>query len=282
MICSEPAVQLAMERQLQQRGHVGDCVTPAQLIEGLDALLDDSGDTAELLVLDLASREQFHSGHPEWFSEAAFQRLVAVCRQRGWPLLMLSDSRVFPGGGKQRYRESDTPAPLPGGIGAELLRREQHLATQLERHVIVRSGPLIATVGDNLLTRQVRNFRRGGLVTACGEPRFSPTPMDDLARVIAGIHDQLNCAARCWGIYHYHSSDAATGYEFAEVVLAAAAQYWDVGGKHVQLQAVATPADAVFPLLSCHRIRDTFGIQQLPWRKAIPELMKQIYEGESA
>ena len=90
------------------------------------------------------------------------------------------------------------------------------------------------------------------------------------------VFSRESCGAPCWGTYHYHSSDAASGYEFAEVVLAAAAQYWDVGGAHVQLQAVpGEPYGGVFPLLNCQRIRDTFGVQQLPWRRAVPELLKQ-------
>jgi hypothetical protein len=56
-----------------------------------------------------------------------------------------------------------------------------------------------------------------------------------------------------------------------------------VGGGHARLQAVAEqPTDEGFPLQQCQRIRDTFGIQQLPWRRAIPDLLKQLYQGECA
>jgi dTDP-4-dehydrorhamnose reductase len=194
---------------------------------------------------------------------------------------MLSDSRVFPGAAKHRYRENDAVAPL-ASAGEQLLRRERYLGEQLAQHLILRTGPIIAASGDNLLTHLLGRFRRGGAVTVSAEPRFCPTPAADLARIISAIQDQLGCGAPCWGTYHYHSSDAASGYEFAEVVLAAAAQYWDVGGAHVQLQAVpGEPYGGVFPLLNCQRIRDTFGIQQLPWRRAVPELLKHIYAGES-
>jgi dTDP-4-dehydrorhamnose reductase len=95
--------------------------------------------------------------------------------------------------------------------------------------------------------------------------------------------DQLACNARCWGVYHYHSSDPATGYEFAEVVLAAAAQYWALDADRAPLQAsIDDPLASLYPLLNCQRIRDTFGIQQLPWRKAIPQLLKTIYAGETS
>jgi dTDP-4-dehydrorhamnose reductase len=168
-------------------------------------------------------------------------------------------------------------------VGTELLRREQYLSEQLQHHVILRTGPLIASGGVNLLSDLLQRFRNDGVVSASSAPRFCPTPAGDVARVISAICDQLDCAAQCWGIYHYHSSDAASSYEFAEVLLAAAMQYWDVGGSRVQLQAaMQEPFGGVFPMLNCQHIRDTFGIQQLPWRKAIPQLLKTIYAGESS
>jgi dTDP-4-dehydrorhamnose reductase len=274
---------LALERQLQWRGQAFACIAPAQLASGRkDPLAESGADGSGVVVVDTASQELISSGRLRGFSAAAFQRLVDNCRQRQLPLLMISDSRVFAGAAKQRYRESDATAPVvPAGV--QLLQREQYLAQQLEHHVILRTGPLIATTGDNLLTQLVQSFRRGGPLAVATEPRFCPTPVADLARVISGIIDQLNCAAPCWGVYHYHSSDAASVYEFAEATLASAAQYWDMGGGKVQLQGVVMePPGGVYPLLNCQRIRDTFGIQQLPWRRAIPQLLKDIYERESA
>lgn len=280
IVCSQPSTQLALERQLQRRGQTFASFAPSRLDDLAGELAGAAEDSIGLLpVLDAASRELNQEGS-EGFPAAAFQQLVERCRQHEVPLLMLSDSRVFPGALKQRYREIDTPAPAPGP-GALLLERERYLAQHCPRHVILRTGPLLAPSGANLLTDLVQAFRRGGVVPVAAEPRFCPTPVADVARVVSGILDQLDCAAACWGIYHYHSSDAASCYEFAEVVLAAAAQYWDVGGSHVQLQAsVAETCGGVFPVLSCQRIRDTFGIQQLPWRSAVPHLLKQLYEGE--
>jgi dTDP-4-dehydrorhamnose reductase len=180
---------------------------------------------------------------------------------------------------KQRQRETD-PVSAVAPIGAALAARERHLAERLARHIVLRTGPVIAERGDNLLTQTLRQLRGGGTIAAADAPRFCPTPADDVARVIGAMHDQLDCAAQCWGIFHYHSSDPASHYEFVEVLLAAAAQFWQLDA-----QVAAEPAaagGAAFPLLGCQRIRDTFGIQQLPWRKAIPALLKSIYAAESS
>lgn len=281
IVCSEPAAQGALERQLQVRGQNHAWVTPARLADGLGTELAAASLGEPMLVVDLASWELITSGRAQRFSESAFRQLVDSCQQRQLPMLLLSDSRVFPGALKHRYRESDPTQPI-SNAGDQLLRREQYLTEHLEQHLVMRTGPVIAPAGLNLLTHFLTLFRQGGEVMVAGEPRFCPTPSLDLARVMSAVLDQISCAAPCWGAYHYHSSDPVTCYEFAEVVLAAAAQYWDVGGAQVQLQAVASePFGGVFPLLNCQRVRDTFGIQQLPWRRAIPELLKQIYAGEA-
>lgn len=202
--------------------------------------------------------------------------LIARCNEFNWIWLLLSDSRIFPASIKRRFVENDSPAPV-SAAGQRLLARETHIATTIARHVVLRVGPIIASHGDNLLTRLLVRMRAGGVVTLPDAQRFCPTPVADVARVVAAIHDQLDCDAHSWGIYHYESADPASGYEFAEVVLAAATQYWQIKEGPVQLRSA--PADSaadVYPLLNCQRIRDTFGIQQLPWRKAIPSLLKQI------
>lgn len=204
-------------------------------------------------------------------------QLIACCNECEWIWLLLSDSRVFPGSSKKRFIETDAPAPVTAA-GRQLLVRENFIADTLDRHLILRVGPAIASQGDNLLMRLLARMRVGGLMTLPDAQRFCPTPVADIARVIAAIHDQLDCGACAWGTYHYESADPANGYEFAEVILAAATQYWSMSEGAVQLRSA--PADSaadVYPLLNCQRIRDTFGIQQLPWRRAIPSLLKQIY-----
>jgi dTDP-4-dehydrorhamnose reductase len=287
IVHSERTLQVELARQLQQRGTEVLCVEGVEL----DALLADAGagldagfapgsidPDDDCIVIDCASRE---GAVGEALTQAAFERLIAHCAKRRWQYVLLSDSRVFPSGGKQRFRELDEPQPS-SAAGASLVERERYLATHWERHIILRSGPQFAAAGENPLTDLLYRLREGGSLAAAQGVRFAPTPAADLARVLAAMCDQLACNARCWGIYHYHSSDPATGYEFAEVVLAAAAQYWPIGADRAPLQAaVDDPVAGLYPLLNCQRIRDTFGIQQLPWRKAIPQLLKTIYAGET-
>lgn len=217
-----------------------------------------------------------------WLAEGVLAQLIAHCNEREWIWLLLSDSRVFPALNKRRFIETDAPAPSTA-VGRQLLARETFIAAAVARHVVLRVGPVIASHGDNLLTRLLQRMRAGGVVTLPEVQRFCPTPVADVVRVIAALHDQLDCGATGWGTYHYESADPASGYEFAEVVLAAAMQYWPLHEAPTQLRTAPVDSAAdVYPLLNCHRIRDTFGIQQLPWRKAIPGLLKQIYAASTS
>ncbi len=255
----------------QFRGHKQsvEWLTPGQMLTAQFAIADEPA-----LVIDCLGE----SGNPcaPWLAEDLFAQLLAHCNERDWIWLLLSDSRVFPASNKRRFVETDSLASS-SDAGQRLLPRETFIASVVSRHIVLRTGPVIASRGDNLLTRLLPKLRAGGLVVVPEVQRFCPTPATDVARVIAAIHDQLDCGAVCWGAYHYESADPATGYEFAEVVLAAATQFWPLEGA-VQLQGAAVSSEVdIFPLLNCQRIRDTFGIQQLPWRRAIPALLKQIY-----
>lgn len=265
----EHGVRAALEAQFREHRQCVAWLEPGQTLAAEFVEGDEPG-----LIVDCLGE----SGNPGAdLMGDAFAQLTECCNEREWIWLMLSDSRVFPGLSKKRFVETDAPAPTTAA-GKQLLERENFIADAIERHLILRTGPLIASGGDNLLMRLLARMRTGGLVTLPDAQRFCPTPVADIARVVGAIHDQLDCGAVAWGTYHYESADPTNGYEFAEVVLAAATQYWPMGAEAVQLRSgTADSAADVYPLLNCQRIRDTFGIQQLPWRRAIPSLLKQIY-----
>ncbi len=266
----EHGLHAALTAQFAEHTAAVEWVEPGQALTVRFAEADEP-----VLVVDCLGG----SGNPctSCLADDFFAQLIAHCNARDWIWLLLSDGRVFPASSKRRFVETDAPAPSTPA-GKQLLTRENYIADAVERHLVLRVGPVIASHGDNLLTRLLHRMRAGGVVTLPEAQRFCPTPAADVARVVAAIHDQLECGATCWGTYHYESADPVNGYEFAEVVLAAASQYWPIEEGPVQLCGAPVDSAAdVYPLLNCQRLRDTFGIQQLPWRRAIPSLLKQIY-----
>lgn len=268
IVAGDDSASRALQWQFAQRGRSFRIVAPSALAAAVELAAEGC------VVIDAASRAALQPGR-ESFANGHFERLVDACRRRDLPLLLLSDSRVFATGDKVRHREAEQPSP-GSAAGKILLARERYLAKWQPRHYILRTGPLIAATGTNLLTHLLAQIQRGGPLPVAAASPFCPTPVADVAWVVSGMLDQLDCCAQAQGLFHYSSSDAVSCHAFAEEVLAAAGQLGEVGDSGVQLQACAgEPWGGVYPQLNCALIRDTFGIQQRSWRRALPDLLRE-------
>ena len=167
--------------------------------------------------------------------------LAKACERSGMRYILLSCDRVFSGLTLRRLRESD-PADASAAPGVQMLELESRVAQSAPSALVLRTGPLFASVGRNLLTQTLERMdlaatrlsrpKTDGLSPPKTEPGraaefdnrdvFCPVCSVDAARVIAAILDQLSVGARACGIYHYGSCDRATAYDFAEAALAAA------------------------------------------------------------
>ena len=155
--------------------------------------------------------------------------LAKACERSGMRCILLSCDRVFSGLTGRRLRESDPP-DASAAPGLQMLELESRVAQAAPSALVLRTGPLFAGVGRNLLTQTLE--RMDLAATRPAEPGraaefdnrdvFCPVCSADAARVIAAILDQLSVGARACGIYHYGSCDRATAYDFAEAALAAA------------------------------------------------------------
>src|SRR5690606_9535127 len=139
---------------------------------------DDAGaDTCTVVIVDCSGQLAERA-----LNFPQFQQLVDACALRAWPLLMLSDSRVFPVVKNQRYRESDATEP-GSATGVYLQQCEQYLAAHCECHIILRTGPLLPAEGSNLLSLPLCRTRQRGTNEAATEPRSCPSVPVDLMRV---------------------------------------------------------------------------------------------------
>ena len=187
--------------------------------------------------------------------------LAKACERRGMRYILLSCDRVFSGLTDGRLRESD-PADASAAPGVQMLELESRVAQAAPSALVLRTGPLFAGVGRNLLTQTLERMdlaaTRASQPDDLSPPRaeppgspnaahraaeppsrravefdnrdvFCPVCSVDAARVIAAILDQLSVGARARGIYHYGSCDRATAYDFAEAALAAARPWLNSG-----------------------------------------------------
>ena len=111
------ATAAAFQQHFRQRDYPIVCMDMQQALSSSD---EEGVDT--LVIADCAGQLAGKS-----LALAYFQQLVDACIAREWPMLMLSDSRVFPTLKNQRYRERDLIAPA-SAEGECLQQCEQYLA----------------------------------------------------------------------------------------------------------------------------------------------------------
>jgi len=202
--------------------------------------------------------------------------VAKACQRAATPYLYVSSSRVFSGSLERPYREDDTPDNEDSV--AQLLRSaEEIVATTCGRHLILRLGPVFSSEGTNLISQILEPLREGDSLILDDNLRGCPVPAQDGARVILAVLDQLDTGVEPWGIYHYGSADTATYYEFAEALLAAASQFFEVSASAVQLEREPEGLRSLNRSLDCSKIRNTFAIRQIPWRSAIGDMVKHYY-----
>lgn len=191
-------------------------------------------------------------------------------------LLFVSSARVFSGSLDRMYNEQDEP-DTESPTGRLMAEAETVVRDQCERHVILRLGPVFASEGANLVTQMLGDMIRGKSLVLDNNLRGCPVACTDGARVISAILDQTSTGAEVWGTYHYCSSETTTYYQFAEAILASASQFSDFSAEAVQLESLEKSTPRLNRSLDCRKLRDTFAIKQLPWRRAIADQVKAYF-----
>jgi len=214
------------------------------------------------------NREQTH--------QAAFALPLALAeyaREHGMALLQLSSCYVFDGRKQGAYISSNPGQPI-NELGRWQWECEQALRTSLPRHIILRTGWSLARV-----VRKVHDCAvDSGVLALPGRCRGQPVAVSDLARVMAAIVLQLDCGAEVWGTYQYAGAEEINLYELGlEVVgmpgIPQSTRVVDDMPEWGHLEPVNTT-------IVCSKIRNTFGIKQLPWRNWLTEEVKMVCQGQ--
>lgn len=234
----------------------------------LSALAQWIPDDTDLIVnaLWLADPEAAEED-PEITHQAAFSIPVALAehaRERGMALLQLSTAYVFDGRKQSAYIASNPGHPF-SQLGNWQWECEQAIRTLLPRHLILRTGwslgrfiSKVQSLGGQQRTLALSSRYRG-----------QPVSFRDLARVMTAMILQVDCGAEVWGTYQYAGAEEVTQYDLGLAVLALA------GGAderrvvdEVPEWSTLEPENAT---LGCIKIRNTFGIKQLPWRNSLED-----------
>jgi len=268
-----PLGRVLLERLRNTSLHVSPLLISELETADLSALEGWVPDDTDLIVnaLWLADPESAEK-NPELAHKASFSLPVALAEhacERNITLLQLSSSYVFDGRKQSAYIASNPGQPC-NELGNWQWECEQALRTLLPRHIILRTGWSLGR-----FVRKVQSVAaESDTIKLPGKCRGQPVTVSDLARVITAIVQQIDCGAEVWGTYQYAGAEDISLYELG---LAITGLRGIPDGIRVvdETPAWATlePANAT---MICTKIRNTFGVKQLPWRSGLAEELELL------
>ncbi|MCJ8168442.1 sugar nucleotide-binding protein [Atopomonas sediminilitoris] len=212
--------------------------------------------------------------------ERAVARLASLCQHHDILLIQPSSFRVFDGARSTAYTERDEPLPL-GELGHALWRIEQSVRAASPRHVLLRFGWLLDNSLDGWLGRFLQLAAQQAEISMADDRRGMPTPVEDAARVVLAVIQQLDCDAPLWGLYQYGSHEPVAAHSLANLILQEARLQ-----APLQCQQVTPVAHSALPdahdtpqhvVFNCKKIMHTFGIKQRAWRVQLTGLLDSYY-----
>ncbi|WP_020407606.1 SDR family oxidoreductase [Hahella ganghwensis] len=232
---------------------------------------------AELADLEKAEK------HPDLayqYNVKSCEAIVEVAKEWKASVIHLSSYQVFDGQKKNPYISANKGRPL-NAYGRTKLQSEELLQEQLEEHLILRLGWLLSAGDSGWMVDCMRQWQADTPVSCLEDVELSPTASEDVARVVDAIIKQLNCGVSVWGIYHYASAESVSHEELTRAV------YYQAYGQDApqnlllsrRLETAAM--DYLLPrngVLGCIKLRNTFGIKQLPWRRYLPAMVEELVE----
>ncbi len=274
LVATPSPLSHALKQWFEMRGRACREVTPDQL------LTLQVSDLANSVVLEVATLTALQASNTLAIGGDARHHLVEIVERADCPFLFLSDGRVFDGD-EAPLNHRETEKTQPGSVAGGRLSAVEHLLERhIDKHLVLRTGPLFSEQGENFFTSLFGRLVAGGEIPLNSILKTCPTHVADLSRVLSALVDQISCGAENWGNYHYNSSGQTSAYEFTEVMLAFASQHLDLSKRKTSLsiQESGVLIDPAVPVLRCEKILHHFGVKQLPWRAYLPQPIKQLCE----
>ncbi|MBV9152109.1 MAG: dTDP-4-dehydrorhamnose reductase [Alphaproteobacteria bacterium] len=209
--------------------------------------------------------------------------LAAACHAARIPLIHLSTDYVFDGSKPSPYCEDDLVNPL-GVYGRSKEAGDRAIRDGLSEHVILRTAWVYSAHGHNFVKTMLRLAGERPVLRVVADQIGSPTSATDIARAIAAIVQRLAAGDRHWGTYHYAGAGAVTWHGFAEAIFEVAVQWRGAPPKVEPITTAEYPTPTRRPansVLDCSRIARMFAVRPRPWREALAEVVRELYESAS-
>lgn len=205
------------------------------------------------------------------------ENLASASREIGAVLATISTDYVFDGKKNGFYTQRDQPRPE--SIYAKSKLEGEHRAQLAHaRTIVVRTGFVFGSGGNNFLSTIVERARMGERLKAISDAYGTPTYAVDLAGRLREL-----CALDLPGLYHVvNSGEGASFEEFArEAIRIAGCE--DVDLEAVSMDSLKRPA----PRPRNSRLRcllsEAIGLEELrDWRSSLHDFVKQHHRSNAA
>ena len=260
--------------------HCGDFAQPTGIADTVRALRPD-------VIVNAAA----HTAVDKAESEPDLARLLnattpgvlaAEAARLGALLVHYSTDYVFDGSGNQPWLESDTPAPL-SVYGRTKLEGEQLIQQSGAQHLILRTSWVFAARGGNFAKTMLRLAQERERLTVIDDQWGAPTGADLLADVTAHAIRHLAQRPQDSGLYHCVAAGETNWHQYAQAVLALAAQVQPAlafkANEVAPVPTSAFPTPAQRPhnsRLSTARLQATFGLRLPHWRDGVARMLAEI------
>lgn len=263
-----PLGHILLERLKQTALHISPLLVSEPDKVDQAALNDWIADDVDLIVNALwLTDPESAEDDPEATRQAAFTIPMALAehaREKGMALMQLSTGYVFDGRKQNAYITSNPGQPF-SQLGTWQWECEQALRTLLPRHIILRTGWSLG----RFIRKVQHSATSHDLLSLSSRHRGQPVAFRDLARVMVAMLQQLDCGADVWGTYQYAGAEEITHYDLGLAIVELDAMPGDVRVVDaVPSWAALEPENAT---LNCTKLRNTFGVKQLPWRTSLQD-----------
>jgi dTDP-4-dehydrorhamnose reductase len=209
------------------------------------------------------------------------EKLAAVCRNNGIPMIHISTDYVFNGAGKIPYSEKSRVKPV-NIYGQSKADGEKSVRNVLDNHIILRTSWLYGVHGQNFVKTVLKLGKEKEVIGIVSDQFGSPTSAADLAETILAIASRImNKSEIAYGTYHYCGEGITSWHGFAEAIIETVKTYSPVITHHIKpLTTGEYPTKArrpAFSALDCSLIYNKFGIIPKPWRKSLEAVIWRIF-----
>jgi len=196
------------------------------------------------------------------------ENLAKASKEHNTVLLHVSTDFVFDGSAKTPYKETDAPNPQ-SVYGATKLKGEQAIASNWEKHFIVRTSWVFSEFGNNFKKTMLRLASDRDELSVVADQIGTPTQALDLANVLLQMCDlQVKHTPKNYGIYHFSNLGECSWFDFAKEIFKQ--NNVTIKLNPIPTSAYPTPAKRpAYSVMDKTKIQQVFGVEIKSWENVI-------------